>query len=180
VFCHYPNDAKAVACGDQYLFGNNLLVAPVVERGATTRRVYLPRGRWYDFWTNEPVEGGREISREVNLEIIPLYVRAGSILPIGPVKQYTAEKVNDPLSIVIYPGGDDSFLLYEDDGTTFNYRRGEWMGVQMMWNEAQRSLTLDLADGSRMLSHAQGDMEVKLGQRRTAVAFTGRPIKVTF
>jgi alpha-glucosidase (family GH31 glycosyl hydrolase) len=180
MWLHYPDDARAVACGDQYLFGKNLLVAPVVEKDATTRKVYLPRGRWYDFWTAELLEGGREISREVNLEIMPIYVRAGSILPLGPVKQYTAEKVNDPLSIVIYPGADDSFLLYEDDGTTFNYRNGEWMGIQMMWNEAQRSLTLDLAAGSRMLPPSRRDMEVELGQSKKSVAFTGRPIKVSF
>jgi alpha-glucosidase (family GH31 glycosyl hydrolase) len=180
MWLHYPDDAKAVACGDQYLFGKNLLVAPVVEKGAASRNVYLPRGRWYDFWTDDLVEGGREISREVDLETIPIYVRAGSILPFGPVKQYTAEKVNDPLSPVIYPGADDSFLLYEDDGTTFDYRRGEWMGIHMIWNEALRSLTLDLAPGSRMLPHARRDLEVKLGQSTKSIAFTGHPIKVSF
>jgi alpha-glucosidase/alpha-D-xyloside xylohydrolase len=180
MWLHYPDDAKAVACGDQYLFGKNLLVAPVVEKGATSRKVYLPRGRWYDFWTTELLEGGREISREVNLETIPIYVRAGSLLPLGPVKQYAAEKVNDPLSVVIYPGADDSLLLYEDDGSTFSYRSGDWMGIQMMWNEAQRSLSLDLAPGSRMVPHAPRDLEVKLAQSTKSITFSGRPMRVSF
>ena len=180
LWLHYPDDARAVACGDEYLWGKNLLIAPVVEKGATTRRVYLPRGRWYDFWSDEMLEGGREINREVDLEIIPIYVRAGSILPLGPVRQYTAEKVNGPLSISIYPGNDDTFLLYEDDGTTFNYRRGEWMGTQMMWNDAQQSLAIDLAPGSRMLPRVRTDIEVKLGQSTRSVAYDGTPIRVSF
>jgi alpha-glucosidase (family GH31 glycosyl hydrolase) len=97
LWLHHPDDATAVACGDEYLFGRDLLVAPVVEKGATTRKVYLPKGSWYDFWTGELIEGGREISREVSLDMMPLYVRAGSILPLGPVKQYTAERVDQPL-----------------------------------------------------------------------------------
>ncbi|MGC2185328.1 MAG: TIM-barrel domain-containing protein [Terriglobales bacterium] len=180
LWLHYPDDARAVACGDEYLLGKNLLIAPVVDKGATTRRVYLPRGRWYDFWSDEMLEGGREISREVNLEIIPIYVRAGSILPLGPIKQYTAEKVDGPLSISIYPGHDDTFLLYDDDGTTFNYRRGEWMGSQMMWNDAQKSLAIGLAPGSRMLPRVRTDIEVKLGQSTRSVAYDGTPIRVSF
>src|ERR1041385_4144298 len=86
MWIHYPDDAAAVARGDQYLWGRDVLVAPGVEPNAVTRRVYLPSGSWYDFWTNERVEGGREITRSVNLETMPLYVRAGAILPMGPVK----------------------------------------------------------------------------------------------
>ena len=93
LWLHFPDDPKAVECGDQYLWGRNVLVAPVVEKGATSRRVYLPRGDWYDFWTGERVEGGREITRPVDLETIPLYVREGSILPLGPVKQFSGEIV---------------------------------------------------------------------------------------
>jgi len=180
LWLHYPDDARAVACGDQYLLGNNLLVAPVVEKGATTRQVYLPRGSWYDFWTGELVEGGREITREVSLEIMPLYVRAGSILPLGPVKQYTAERVNQPLSVSIYPGADGSFLLYEDDGTSFNYRKGEWMGIELAWHDARRRLTLQLAAGSRMLPPMRRNIEVKLGESVRSVVFDGSAIELSF
>ena len=155
-------------------------MAPVVEKGATSREIYLPRGAWYDFWTGERIEGGRVINREVDLETMPLYVRAGSVLPLGPVKQHTDEKVDQPLFISIYPGADGSFLLYEDDGKSFNYRKGEWMGVQMKWNDSRRVLTLHLASGSRVLPPLQRNIEVKLNQTTRPVVFDGRPVEVQF
>jgi len=180
LWLHFPDDPKAVECGDQYLWGRNMLVAPVVEEGATARQVYLPRSTWYDFWTGERLEGGREISRPVDLGTMPLYVRAGSIIPLGPVKQFTAEKVDGPLSVSIYPGADASFLLYEDDGTSFNYREGEWMGIQMVWNDARRILSLQLAAGSRMLSLGPKPITVQLAEAKRSVTFKGKPIEVAF
>jgi len=180
LWLHYPEDPIAVAHGDEYLLGRNLLVAPVVEQGATSRNVYLPRGTWYDFWTGEKVEGGREISRKVDLETMPLYVRAGSVLPLGPVKQHAEERVDQPLSISIYPGDNTSFLLYDDDGTSFNYRKGEWMGLQLDWNDAQRRLTMSLTAGSQMLSPLRRNIEVKLNQTTRRVIFDGRPLNVLF
>lgn len=180
LWLHYPDDPKAVSRGDEYLWGKNVLVAPVVEKGATTRQVYLPAGDWYDFWTRERLEGGREISRAVDLETMPLYVRAGSILPFGPVKQFTGEEVEQPLSVFIYPGSDASFLLYEDDGISFNYRKGEWMGIQMDWQEAKRTLTLQLAAGARMLPPLHRKLEVKLEQQTRSVTFDGNPLKASF
>ena len=179
LWLHYPRDAKAVACGDQYLWGRDVLVAPVVEQGAKSRRVYLPQGAWQDFWTGERHEGGREITRTVDLETTPLYVRAGAILPLGPVKQYTAEKVDEPDTIAIYPGADGSFLLYEDDGKSFDYKKGAWMGVQMNWNDAARKLSLRLAEDSRMLASKQKKFDVKLGEATKQVAFEGKPIEVS-
>jgi alpha-glucosidase (family GH31 glycosyl hydrolase) len=181
LWLHFPDDPAAVARADEYMWGENLLVAPVVEKGATTRGVYLPHGAWHDFWTGERIEGGREISRPVDLAAMPLYVRAGSILPLGPVKQYVAEQSDQPLSITIYPGADASFLLYEDDGTSFNYRTGEWMGIQMEWNDSRRVLTLHLTDGSRMLPPARKELQVQLvGGTPRPIAFTGRPIETKF
>jgi alpha-glucosidase (family GH31 glycosyl hydrolase) len=180
LWLHFPDDPKAVERGDEYLWGRNVLVAPVVEKGATTRPIYLPRSAWYDFWTGERLEGGREISRPVDLETIPLYVRAGSILPLGPVKQFTAEKIDGPLSVSIFPGGDASFLLYEDDGASFNYRNGEWMGIQMAWDDARRRLSLRLASGSRMLSPQPRDITVQLAAATRSVKFEGKPVEVSF
>ena len=157
-----------------------MLVAPVVEKGAETRQVYLPVGGWYDFWTQERLEGSREINRKVDLETLPLYVRAGSILPLGPVKQFAGERVDQPLSVSVYPGGDASFLLYEDDGCSFNYRKGEWMGIQMDWQDADRTLTLRLAAGSRMLPPLRRNLEVKLLQQTRSAVFDGSPLKVSF
>ena len=180
LWLHFPDDPKAVECGDQYLWGRSVMVAPVVEKGATTRRVYLPRSTWYDFWTGERLDGGREISRPVDLETVPLYVRAGSILPLGPVKQFTAEKIDGPLSISIYPGADAAFLLYEDDGTSFNYRQGEWMGIQMAWDDTRRVLSLRLAPGSRMLSPEPRAITVQLAEVTRSVTFKGKPVEVSF
>jgi len=178
LWLHYPDDPVAIARDDEYLWGRDILVAPVFEKGATLRRVYLPRGSWYDFWSGERIEGGREISRGVDLETMPLYVRAGSILPLGPVKQYTGETVDEPLSLTIYPGSDGSFLLYEDDGISFDYRKGEWMGIQAIWNDSRRTLTLRLADGARMLPPLQRNIEVKLDNATRQIVFEGRPVEL--
>jgi len=180
LWLHFSEDSKAVARADEYLWGKSLLVAPVVEKGATTWQVYLPRGNWYDFWTGERLQGGREIIRGVDLETIPMYVRAGSILPIGPVKQFTSEKSDGPLLLSIYPGADGSFLLYEDDGTSFNYRNGEWMGIQMGWSESRRTLQLDLAPSSRMLSPTPRVISVQLGEKIQGVTFVGKPVEISF
>jgi alpha-glucosidase/alpha-D-xyloside xylohydrolase len=180
LWLHYPDDAKAVACGDEYLWGRDLLVAPVVEQGSTSRKVYLPRGDWYDFWTSERAHGGAEIQRAVDLETMPLYVRAGAILPLGPLRQYVGEKVDEPLSVSIYPGADSSFLLYEDDGKSFNYRHGDWMGLQMEWRDSQRKLKLSLASGSRMLTPVAMPINVRLEQTTKKVLFAGKPLELSF
>ena len=180
LWLHYPDDPAAVARGDEYLWGRDILVAPVTEPGAASRRIYLPRGVWYDFWSNERHDGGRELLRNVDLETMPLYVRAGCILPLGPVKQYTGEQVDAPLTLSIYPGADGSFMLYEDDGSSFNYRKGEWMGVEMNWNDRQRLLRLTLAKGSRILPPQRRDLVVKLGDATRSVIFDGHPLEVRF
>src|SRR5688500_1145327 len=154
LWLHYPDDAAAAARGDQFLWGRDLLVSPVVEKGATARRLYLPRGAWFDFWSEERIAGGREIDRAVDLETIPLHVRAGAVLPFGPVKQYVEHQVEASLTLVVYPGADGSSTLYEDDGKSFDYRTGEAMRMEIGWRDRDRRLTLRLARGSRMLPPA--------------------------
>jgi alpha-glucosidase/alpha-D-xyloside xylohydrolase len=160
LWLHYPEDPLAVARGDQFLWGRHILVSPVVEKGAASRRLYLPRGRWFDFWSEEKVEGGREIERAVDLATLPLHVTAGAILPFAPVRQYTDEPADGPLTLVVYPGADGHFSLYEDDGRTFNYRKGEWMRIETAWRDADRRLTLRLAPGSKMLPPARRAIKV--------------------
>jgi alpha-glucosidase/alpha-D-xyloside xylohydrolase len=179
LWLHYPDDPEAVQRGDEYLWGRDVLVAPVVEKGATSRRLYLPRGHWYDFWSGERLDGGREIERPVDLETLPLFVREGAILPFGPVKQYVNEKVDGPFSITVYPGADGEFLLYEDDGISFNYRKGDWMGLQLKWNDARRTLAIRLASGSRMLPPLRRSIELKAETTKN-VEFDGRPLEVHF
>lgn len=142
LWLHYPDDPAAVARADQYLYGRDLLVAPVVTKGLTERRIYLPRGRWHDFWNGQTLEGGREIVRPVDLATLPLYVRAGAILPLGPVKQHVDETSAEPVELRIHPGADGQFQLYEDDGETFDYRRGRYRLTELRWNDAKRMLTV--------------------------------------
>lgn len=179
LWLHFPDDPRAVARGDEYLWGRNLLIAPVVEKGAATRAVYLPHGSWYDFWTNDKIEGGREIIRAVDLATLPIYVRAGAIVALGPVKQYTSETIDEPLAIIVYPGSDASFTLYEDDGRSFNYRKGEWMGIQIDWSEMRHRLTLRLMEGSRMLPPLPRTIKVSLlaGTPRQ-IKFDGTPLEL--
>jgi alpha-glucosidase/alpha-D-xyloside xylohydrolase len=181
MWLHYPGDPLASARGDQFLWGRDILVAPVVEKNATSRRLYLPRGAWFDFWDEQRVEGGREIDRAVDLATTPLYVRAGAIVPTGPVRQYTDEPVDGPLTVTVYPGADGAFELFEDDGRSFRYRDGDWMGLSFRWQDAARRLTIALTPGSRMRPPLTRDIVVRVaGSTRTrAVKFSGQPLSVT-
>ena len=181
LWIHYPDDKIATTRGDEYLFGRDILVAPVVEKGATSRNLYLPRGTWFDFWTKEKVEGGREITRNVDLETIPLYIRAGAVLPMGPLKQYSEEPVDGPLTFLIHPGDDGEFSLYEDDGKTDNFKNGEFMRLEASWRDRERRLSLHLARGSKMLDPRKWKIRVQIAGERTTkdVQFSGHPLTVT-
>jgi len=180
LWLHHADDVTAVARGDEYLWGRDLLVAPVVERGATTRSVYLPRGRWYDFWTDEALEGGREVSRAVDLSTMPLLVRAGAILPIGAVKQYVDEPSEEPLVLQVYPGADGHFTVYEDDGRSFEYERGAWTGLDVAWDDRRRRLSVRLTEGSRLVGVTKA-LRIRVAGSRAAIdrPFTGAPLEVT-
>jgi alpha-glucosidase (family GH31 glycosyl hydrolase) len=169
LWLHYPGDATAVARGDQYLWGRDMLVAPVTEKGAVSRKVYLPKGTWHDFWTNQRQEGGQEITRTVDLETTPLYVRAGAIIPMDPIRQYTGEKTDAATDLKVYPGADGAFLLYDDDGATFNHRKGEWTAIQMTYNDARRTLSLRAAHGSPKRAFTVNGR---------AIQFDGRPQEI--
>jgi len=180
LWLHAPDDAMAAARGDEYMWGPDILVAPVVEAGTTNRKVYLPRGPWIDFWTNERVNGGREVDRAVDLATIPIYVRSGAVIPLGPIKQYTDEPSDTPLRLVVYPGADGSSSVYEDDGKSFEYRQGAWMRIVAEWRDGQRQLTLRLAPGSRMLAPTRRriDVQVAGGKDIRSVTFTGQELTV--
>jgi alpha-glucosidase/alpha-D-xyloside xylohydrolase len=179
LWLHHHDDPQAVPRGDQFLWGRDILVSPVVEQGATSRRLYLPRGAWFDFWTEERLAGGREVDRPVNLETMPLHVRAGAILPQGPIRQYVDEPVAGPLTVVVYPGADGAFSLYEDDGKTFDYRKGAWMGTAMAWSDARRAFSVSLVPGSRMLAPSPRELDVRVaGEQGThRLVFAGKPVE---
>ncbi len=170
----YPQDPKAVATEDAYLWGSDMLVAPVVEKGATQRSLYLPHGSWWDYWSNTRTEGGKDIVREVNLETTPIYVKAGTILPVGPVKQYVSEPSSDPLILRIYPGADGKSSLYEDDGSSFGYEHGEFSRIDCTWNDSSRTLSLQPDQRGKASNHRTFSVELvgKSGSKK--VQFEGR------
>jgi alpha-glucosidase/alpha-D-xyloside xylohydrolase len=143
MWLHYPGDPRAWGLATQFLWGRDLLVAPVFTKGATSREVYLPNGDWYDWWTNDKQTGGRTVTRQVDLATMPLYVRAGAIVPVDPVRQYTAQPVGEPTTLKIYTGADGEFTLYDDDGATQQYveRRGTW--IRITWSDRAKRLTLE-------------------------------------
>jgi alpha-glucosidase (family GH31 glycosyl hydrolase) len=180
LWLHHADDPVASARGDQFLWGRDLLVSPVVERGAVSRRLYLPRGNWFDFWTEERLGGGREIDRPVDLATMPLHVRAGAIIPMGPVRQYVDEPVDAPLSVTVYPGANGSFEMYEDDGKTFEHRQGAFMRTAMAWDDGGRRFTVRLAPGSRMRPPLSRPIDVRVAGQKKAerITFAGTPVSV--
>ena len=122
----FREDTKALNISDEFLFGPSLLVAPVMAAGATGRDVYLPAGAdWYDFWTGARLHGGQTVHRDAPLDVLPLYVRAGTVLPLGAEEQYTGQYPDAPIELRVYPGSDGEVNLYDDDGTTYRYEKGE-------------------------------------------------------
>ena len=149
------------------------------RRARRAAGVYLPRGTWFDFWTEERVEGGRDIERRVDLETMPLYVRAGAVIPLDPIRQYSrraGRRVR--LTLVVYPGADGTSTLYDDDGMSFEHKRGAFMRVEMSWQDTARTLRLSLAPGSRMIGSPSRVIDVRLaGNPRTqSVRFDGSAI----
>lgn len=165
-------DQQALRREDEYLWGDSFLVAPVLEAGASQRAVYLPAGQWWDYWTNQQTEGEREVSRTVDLKTMPLYVRSGAVIPFGPLRQYVAEPINDPLELFVYPGADGRFTLYEDDGESFRYQKGEFTRIVCEWKEQERTLTLHVDPRGRPASGRR--MRVRLAGQAVATDITIR------
>jgi alpha-D-xyloside xylohydrolase len=144
----FRTDVRAQNIADQFLFGPALLVNPVTEPQATSRRLYLPEASWYDFWTGQLLKGGQSIESSAPIERIPLYVRAGSILPLGPDIEYASEKSADPLEIRVFRGADGNFTLYDDEGDSYNYEKGAYSTIPVSWDNSSQSLTIGDRTGS--------------------------------
>ncbi|MHB8055446.1 MAG: glycoside hydrolase family 31 protein, partial [Candidatus Aminicenantales bacterium] len=143
MWLHYPGDAKARGMGDQYLWGRDLLIAPVYQKGVLSRDVYLPRGDWCDWWTGKREKGGRTVTRDVDLSIMPIYVRAGAVIPLDPVRQFTGEKSSGPMTIRIFTGASGEFRLYEDDGISLDYLNGGYTLTRFAWDDGRRVLSVE-------------------------------------
>ncbi len=140
----FQNDAQARAITDEYMFGPAFLVAPVTTYQARSRSVHLPptSGDWYDFWTGAHTAGGQTIDAQAPYDALPLFIRAGSIIPFGPELQYTGEKSADPITLYVYAGADGAFTLYEDDGLTYGYEKGAFARIPIHWDDAAKTLAI--------------------------------------
>jgi alpha-D-xyloside xylohydrolase len=145
----FPQDPQALSIGNQYLFGQAIMVAPVTTAGAATQSVYLPASGtpWYNFWTGEQSAAGQRVEAAAPVETLPLFVRAGSLIPLGPFLQYSNEKPADPIELRVYPGADGRFTLYEDEGDNYNYEKGEFATIPISWNQAKQTLEIGTRTG---------------------------------
>jgi alpha-D-xyloside xylohydrolase len=191
----FRSDPATHDAADQFMFGPALLVNPVTQPMyygpastplagvAHSRPVYLPAGcDWYDFWTDQRLPGGQTIAAPAPLDTLPLYVRAGAIVPMGPDRQYTGEAPDAPVELHVYTGADGSFRLYEDEGDGYHYEQGAFSTIDVHWHDAARRLTIDARAGRFPGMPEQREFHVVLhGEGQTApiiVTYAGRPMTV--
>jgi alpha-D-xyloside xylohydrolase len=160
----FRTDARAQNTWDEFMYGPAFLVNPVTEPAATSRRVYLPQAKWYDFWSGVSEEGGREIAAAAPLDRLPLFIRAGSILPMGPDVEWSDEKPADPIELRVYRGADGEFVLYEDENDNYNYEKGAYAKIPFRWDDAKQTLTI----GQRL-----GEFPGMLPSRTFRIVFVG-------
>ncbi|HLZ54080.1 MAG TPA: DUF5110 domain-containing protein, partial [Verrucomicrobiae bacterium] len=187
-------DTNVFNIGDEYMFGPALLVNPVTAYQARTRPVYLPAtaGGWYDFWNGEWRAGAQTMDAPAPYDAIPIYVRAGSIVPIGPEIQYTGEKPADPITLHIYAGANGRFTLYEDDGLTYGYEHGAFARIPILWDDARHTLTLGKRQGTfkGMLSERTFNLVLVTKEKpagfsfapmpERSIKYNGRPVQMKF
>lgn len=146
----FANDPVALEQKHQFMFGPSLLVTPVTEPGVKQWSVYLPvyKNGWIDFWSGEKRNGGIPVDVHTDIKTLPLFVKAGSIIPMGPLRQFTSQQSDEPLEIRIYPGGDASFTLYEDEGNNYHYEEGLFSIIELKWDEETATFTVGERKGS--------------------------------
>ncbi|PYU51239.1 MAG: hypothetical protein DMG48_10345 [Acidobacteria bacterium] len=160
----FRTDARTASIGDQFMFGPAFLVNPVTEPGAISRHLYLPKAKWCDFWTGASMEGSRILDAAAPIEELPLFVRAGSIVPMGPEKEWSTEKPEDPMELRIYRGANGDFTLYEDENDGYNYEKGAYATIPFHWDETKQALTI----GER-----KGEFPGMLAARSFQIVFVG-------
>ncbi len=144
---YYPEDKNTWSIKDQLFFGESIMVSFITEYKKRDKEVYLPEGDWFNFWTNEKVEGGRKILVDTPLNSTPIFIKAGSIIPTGPKIQYTTQKTNEPLLLKIYPGKDATYILYLDDNESYDYENGEFSEIKIIYSEVTQEVTLTKLSG---------------------------------
>ena len=178
LWLHYPKDKEARGIGDAYLWGRDMLIAPVYEKGATSRDVYLPAGKWYDWWNGKLETGGRSIKRAVDLATMPIYVRAGAIVPVDPIRQYTGQKVDEPTTLKIYRGANGNYTLYDDDGTSLDYIQGDSVQTRFKWDDAAKTLSLEPASKQTATRAFQVELIPDGGTKK--IQYTGQRLELKF
>jgi alpha-D-xyloside xylohydrolase len=172
----FRTDAKARAITDEYMFGPALLVSPVTADRARSREVYFPSAtEWYDFWTGASLAGGQTIEAPAPYNSIPVFARAGAIVPFGPEMQYTAEKPADPITLYVYAGADGTFTLYEDDGLTYGYEKGAFARIPIQWDDASRMLRIGARAGSFPGMLEERTLQVILVSKQKPIGFSPAP-----
>jgi alpha-D-xyloside xylohydrolase len=174
----FPDDPGVRDLGTQYLFGPAFLVAPVTAFGARTWQVYLPAGaRWYDFHTGRVHDGGRTIAADAPLARVPLFVRAGSIVPIGPAIEYADQDPGGPITLFVYAGADGAFDLYEDDGETYAHQQGAFTRIPIRYDDAGGTVTIGARQGGYPGMPARRTFHVRriTGPSRDAADFDAPP-----
>jgi alpha-D-xyloside xylohydrolase len=182
----FANDPHALDQKYEYMFGPAFLVAPVLDAGITQAKVYAPesKGGWFEWWSGKQVASGTEAVVDAPVGKIPLLVRAGSIVPLGPVEQYVNQKPDSPVELRIYPGADGHFTLYADDGLTYHYEQGQRSNIAMTWNQKTGTLTLGPRQGTYKNMPAKQQFHVRLlrsGQwSEKDVTYNGQALSVHF
>jgi len=179
----FPTDKQALEQLTEYMFGASLLINPVTEKGVNVWKTYLPEHEagWYDLWTGHKYNGGQTVDVPVNIEKIPVFVKAGTILPMGQDKQSVAEKVkNEPINLTIYPGADATFTLYEDEGNNYNYEQGAYSQITFRWNDKKRQLTVEGRQGSFEGMEQERIFVASMGSKEITMNYTGKKMSVSF
>jgi alpha-D-xyloside xylohydrolase len=172
----FPRDPTAREIANEYMFGPAFLVAPVTTYKARSREVYLPENAgWYDFWTGAQTNGGQSIEAPAPYDAMPVFVRAGSIIPFGPEAQYTGEKPADPITLCVYAGADGAFTLYEDDGLTYGYEKGAFARIPFHWDDTTKTLTIGKREGEFPGMLSQRAFNVVLVSKDSPVGFSFTP-----
>ena len=178
----FSSDKNIYDLGSEYLFGRSILVTPITKPGVGEWPVYLPTGTdWWDFWTNEKKEGGQTVNRLVTKDMLPLYIKAGSIIPFGPDVQYATEKRWNNLEVKIYPGANGSFTLYEDENDNYNYEKGAYTTIEFEWDDKNKTLTIGDRKGSfnGMLTHRRFNVTITNADSKQ-IPYSGKKIIVKF
>ncbi len=174
----FPKDRKVYDIKDQYMFGD-IMACPVTDPGVVSRDVYLPAGTdWYDFWTGRRLVGGEKISADAPINRLPLFVKAGSIIPTTAPAEYADAAAGQPITIDIYPGKDAEFTLYDDAGDTYDFEKGEFSRIKMTWDDTKNELTLSAPEGTYPQAPKSRKMTIRIAGKSKTISYQNKPTRI--